>query len=91
MNVDEALRVLWAQLEAYTKTALEWPPISEADVWADHAYFEIARLQNEVEKVRASAVGRGLAIAIQILDPTAYGDSTMVVNEAVRRYMEQKE
>jgi hypothetical protein len=88
--MDDTLARLWQELEAYTKTALEWPSISAVGVWDDHNHYVITKLENEIEKVRASAVGRGLAIAIQLLDPTAYGDSTAVVNEAVRRYTEQK-
>lgn len=91
MNIDDAIKTLWAELEGYTKMALEWPKISAAGVWDDHNHYLITKLENEVEKVRASSIGRGLAIAIHILDPVTYEDSTVVVNEAVRRYQAQEE
>jgi hypothetical protein len=69
---------------------MEWPTVEVAGVWDDAAHYRITWLENELEKARATSVGRGLAIAIQLLDPEAYGDSTAVVMESLRRYEEGK-
>lgn len=76
------------ELDKYIKIAMEWKD-PEGGIWNSN---EVAKLRNELEKAKASAAGRGLAIAIWHMRG---GDSTSnpftgpdhVIRDAVDRWL----
>lgn len=75
------------ELDHYIKIAMEWPELAPG-VWDTN---ELTKTRNELEKAKASAAGRGLAIALWIMRG---GDSVSnpfkspdhVIRDAVDRY-----
>lgn len=84
------LDAIWAEMDAYTAKAIEWPAAPDSgDPWVDNTQLRIAKLENDLAKVQATAVGRGLAIAIQKMQYARYDSPADVIQEAVRRYREK--
>lgn len=78
------------ELDKIIKKAMEWPEPQEG-VWDSN---EIARLRNELEKAKATAIGRGLATAIWYIEGgdlegfqnKKYRTVDDVIRAAVERY-----
>lgn len=75
------------ELDNYIKKAMEWPA-PEGGVWDSN---ELAKLRNELEKAKATAAGRGLAIALWHMHgaesiSNKYKSPDAVIKDAVERY-----
>lgn len=79
----EHLRAMWDQLDDYMVTAMEWPEINPNSSVSE-------KLQDEIQKTKEIAAGRGMAEAIYIMCPGDYSSSDDVVRLAVDRYSMNK-
>lgn len=81
---------IWAELDRHVDLALDWPKVAaDSSVW-DSETDEIAFLKNELEKTKAAAAGRGLAIALSLMMYAKYPDSNAVMAEAMTRRQQRE-
>ena len=81
----------WFELDKYIETAFDWPGEGKnpeptpgsVDEWCDY-------LEDRVDYVGKTAIGRGLAIAILIASAPFYETADQVVAHAVKRYEAKK-
>ena len=83
---------LFEQLVDHITLAFEWPKLDIADggPWDTDTDFKIATLENEIEKLKASNPGRGIAIALFEMCVPSYASPDDVMRAAITRYKEVK-
>lgn len=77
---------LEAELDRYVKIALEWPKPEGGPFDS----MPIKILENELEKTKSTAVGRGIAIALAYMRGPQHHSPDSIINEAVARYRERQ-
>lgn len=81
------------ELDKYIKAAMEWPALPDPGPWHTSQDTEKA-LRDEIEKLKTSAAGRGLAIALWLIEGgdiegnenARFRSPDAVIRDAVDRY-----